>query len=125
MKIKYVGLKDEETAFSHKTGIVWTPGDSHEIRDAAMAKQMLQHPDVFAEDTGEDSTKLQNSTAVPSESTGAKAKTTIKLQDGTVKDLDGMDKEALHALAGELKVKVHHAAGAAKVVEALLAAFPE
>jgi len=49
----------------------------------------------------------------------------IRLPDGMTKILDGLDKEALHALAKELNVPVHHAAGTAKVTEALLAAFPK
>lgn len=47
MKIKYVGLKDEETAFSPETGIVWYPGSAHDVPDA-IGKRMLAHPDVFA-----------------------------------------------------------------------------
>lgn len=117
MKIKYVGLKqDGETAFADKTGITWMPGDSREIADAALCKRMLQHPDVFAEDTGE---------AADGTLKDGPARTSIKLTDGTLKELAELDKDALHALAAELQVKVHHAAGAAKVLEALFAAFPE
>jgi hypothetical protein len=120
MKIKYVGLKDEETAFSHKTGIVWTPGAVHEVADKAMCVQMLQHPDVFAEDT--EGATLADGTVAKEQ--GDKVRTTITLADGTVKDLVDLDKEALHALAKELNVQVHHAAGPAKVIDALFAAFP-
>jgi len=48
----------------------------------------------------------------------------IRLPDGMTRILDGMTKEALHDLAKELGVKVHHLSGADKVTEALVAAFP-
>lgn len=47
IRIKYVGVKDRETAFSDVTGIVWLPGSAHEVDDK-MAQTMLGHPDVFA-----------------------------------------------------------------------------
>lgn len=104
-RIKYVGTKDDgESAFSRETQITWFPGDSHDMTDA-MAARMLQHPDVFA----------------PDEATFELA---IKLGDGTVKVLDGMDRAELHALAKDLSLGVHHNAGEKKVIDALLDAFP-
>jgi hypothetical protein len=50
-KIKYVGKKPEESAFSELTGIVWAPGASHEVPDEHAAR-LLQHTDVFARDEG-------------------------------------------------------------------------
>lgn len=47
-KMKYVGLKDSETAFKSETGLTWTPGCAHEVEDDTMVARMLQHPDVFA-----------------------------------------------------------------------------
>lgn len=48
MKLKYVGLKlDGEAAFERDTGLVWMPGDEHEVTEA-LAVRMLAHPDVFA-----------------------------------------------------------------------------
>lgn len=113
MKIKYVGAKpDGETAFSDKTGITWHPGDVHEVKEA-VAAAMLKHPDVFAIDAVE---------VVPTKA-DAPISASITLADGSVVALDALDKEALHALAKEQGVAIHHAAGSAKVVEALVAAF--
>lgn len=144
-KIKYVGLKqDGETAFSRDTGITWFQGDSHEVPDG-MAKRMLQHPDVFALDDEqpkaepskvtlqpaakvvtpatvaaqtnvEPVTETQVSTA-PANITLAPGKE-VKPEAETV-DLTALDKEALHALAKERGVKVHHNAGAETVRKAM------
>lgn len=47
-KLKYVGLKlDGERAFKEKTGIEWFPGTVEDV-PAALATDMLKHPDVFA-----------------------------------------------------------------------------
>jgi hypothetical protein len=51
-------------------------------------------------------------------------KSVIRLDDGTVRILDGMTKEKLHDLAAELRVKVHPMTGIAKLTEALMAAYP-
>lgn len=51
-------------------------------------------------------------------------KSIIRMPDGMTRILDGLDKEALHALAKELGVTVHFKAGAEKVTAALVAAFP-
>lgn len=101
MQIKYVGKKDDgETAFSRETGApaIWFKGDSFEVPDA-IAKRMLQHPDVFELDEGA-------------------ATKTEEVDD----EFAGLSKEELHALAKERGISVHHAAGAAKVAEALRAA---
>lgn len=102
MKIKYVGLKDEETAFSRDTGITWFPGSVHDVPDDK-AKRMLQHPDVFAQAEGDE----QPTDGTPSSNPS---------------DLESLTLEQLHALANMRGVKVHHAAGAAKVIDALRAA---
>ncbi len=113
MKLKYVGLKpDGETAFHDKTGVVWFPGSCHEVKDE-IATTMLRHPDVFALDV----------VAVKQEDPVEEKAPSITLSDGTVKELDGLDKDQLHDLAKELGVTVHHASGAQKVIEALVAAF--
>lgn len=141
MKLKYVGLKtDGETAFIHLTGITWHPGEVHEVKDEHAFK-MLNHPDVFARDTEvkakitapavvktDDPVKTAGESTVLTLAPGATVTTTesvsITLQDGTVKVLDGLDKDALQALAKELGVAVHPRAGAEKVTAALVAAFP-
>lgn len=52
MKIRYVGKKaDGEHAYEAQTGIVWMPGDAHEV-SAAHAALMLPHTDVW--DVAED-----------------------------------------------------------------------
>lgn len=48
----------------------------------------------------------------------------IRLPDGMTRILDDLSKEALHDMAKELRVKVHPASGPAKVIAALVAAFP-
>lgn len=110
IKLKYVGLKaDGERAFQHDTGIEWFPGSRHEVSDQ-MAAKMLKHPDVFA---------------VDDEQPEAPAKS-LQLSDAKVPaptvNLKDLDKAALHALAKERGVKVHHAAGAETVRTALEAA---
>ena len=122
MKIKYVGLKtDGETAFARDAGITaWLPGDSLEISNPAVANRMLQHPDVFAVD-GSKTAKVVASdpvlvtNAAMSLAPGAQvAALGVNLAD--------LDKAALHDLAKQRGVKVHHAAGAETVRKALEAA---
>ncbi|APW38444.1 hypothetical protein RD110_15585 [Rhodoferax koreense] len=184
-RIRYVGAKDAERAFIDKTGIVWTPGDEHEI-EVGTASRMLQHPDVFADaEKFAAAQKFQAETQVavvlgagagaglaqaianipgvrvtlmdedvlngfdlsnlsPSEwnaldeearlqwmadadrlidtPPGPDAPQFTILVDGKVTALDDLDKTALHALANQLGVKVHHNAGAENVRNALLAA---
>lgn len=116
MQIKYVGVKqDGETAFIHDTKITWLQGDSHDVADDVAAR-MLKHPDVFAMDEVE-------IPAVPLVDAG-NAEAFITTPDGVTHALGVLDRAALHALAKELDVKVHHNAGADKVIEALQAAFP-
>jgi hypothetical protein len=131
VKIQYVGLKEGgETAFSNESGIdLWMPGDVHEVKDG-VAKRMLQHPDVFAP-AGEVTEPVVASTVDPSTITLApgatvadgEAKGASITVEGQVVDLSGLDKAQLHELAKRLDVEVHHASGAAKVIEALQAAF--
>ncbi len=114
MRIAYIGEKPIKTDNVANSGAVWHgKGDIQEVPDA-LAGKLLVHQGVWAK---VDAEKVDDTTAT-------EGRTTIKLPDGTTKDLSGLDKAALHALADELGVKVHHAAGAAKVAEALLAAFP-
>lgn len=46
MKIKYVGKKDVEHDTVAGTGLVWGPGEVHEVPEAA-ALRLLNHPDVW------------------------------------------------------------------------------
>lgn len=124
MQIKYVGLKtDGETAFSEKTKITWMPGDSFTV-DAAHAEMMLSHPDVFAIDDKVTAPAGLENVVVPTQTGDFVAPAAIQLPDGSQLIISGMDKEALHKLAKEMDVKIHHSAGAAKVIEALQDAFP-
>lgn len=133
MKVKYVGLKvNGSTAFKAQTGITWLPGDCHEVKDDIAAK-MLKHPDVFALDDGTapEAKKVEapaidtsGMTLAPGGKVEIPQPTSITLKDGEVVVLDGMEKADLHALAKAHGVKVHHQAGAPKVIEALQAAFP-
>lgn len=126
MKIKYVGLKDEETAFSPETGITWVPGASHEV-SAAIAKRMLAHPDVFAEDTGDAAPATVVKTAAPAPTpvppAGGPPKFVIGTPDGPLV-LDGMDRETLLALAKEADLKPHPNTGVDKLRAILIERFP-
>ena len=132
MKLKYVGLKDEETAFSPETGITWTPGSSHEVPDN-LAKRMLAHPDVFALDAakpapGKAATQAPPPPPPPPASSApavneVKGEFVIGAPDGPLV-LDGMDRDTLMALALESGLKPHPNTGAAKLMAALVEAFP-
>lgn len=103
MRIEYVGKKTSRTDTVAGTGIVWNgAGDVQEVPDEA-AQKLLKHADVWAA-VGESDAGLADTK--PKQATGDAA-------------LDDMDAEALHALAKERGVKVHHAAGADKVRKAL------
>lgn len=108
-KIKYVGVKEDgETAFSREPGApaVWMPGDSFDVSEA-LAKKMLQHPDVFAADEA----------AAAAADTGSN--TGPETSNEVVDEFTGLDKAALHALAKERGVEVHHNAKAETVAKAL------
>lgn len=48
MRFKYVGVKqDGERAFFSETGIVWMPGQEHEVENVGACAQMLKAPSVF------------------------------------------------------------------------------
>lgn len=132
MQIKYVGVKqDGETAFIHDTKITWFQGDSHEIADA-IAARMLKHPDVFAIDEAEKTPAVIDPSTSPAPVLLADGRANqqispeafITTPGGVTHALNVLDRAALHALAKELDVKVHHNAGADKVIEALQTAFP-
>lgn len=133
MKLKYVGLKDEETAFSPETGITWTPGSSHEVPDQ-LAKRMLAHPDVFALDTAKPAPAKVATQAPPpppppppappaSTVKEVKGEFVIGAPDGPMV-LDGMDRETLLALAKESGLKPHPNTGVEKLQLMLVDAFP-
>lgn len=98
-KIKYVGLKtDGERAFAEKTGIVWMPGDVHDV-SAAHAALMAPHDDVWelVEDTAGGPTLAD---AVTSDSAVASG----ERSDGGINasaeyDIDVMDDASVHTLA--------------------------
>lgn len=142
MKIKYVGLKDEETAFSPESGIVWTPGLSRDIADASLAARMLKHPDVFAiDDSSEPPAKTKASAPAPAPSQPAAP---ITLGAGAVIPptptnvpatfvmatpagplvLDTLEKAELRKLAFEKKVSFHPNSGAPTLRKVLAEAFP-
>lgn len=127
MKLKYVGLKNEETAFSPETGITWTPGSSHDVADL-IAKRMLAHPDVFAldESKGKAAPAAAPAPADPPAGTdgeSAEPEFVIATSEGPL-TLDGMDRDTLVALAKEAGLKHHHNAGIDKLRALLMAAFP-
>lgn len=136
MKIKYVGLKaDGETAFARAAGITaWMPGDSFEISNPGDAHKMLQHPDVFAVDDDKPAKAAVKATAAPPAAPATVVGETVPVTAGTVTlapgakvtpaavNLDDLDKAALHAMAKERGIKVHHFANADTVRAAIKAA---
>lgn len=119
-KIKYVGLKERETAFSVETSIVWTPGAVESV-DLKHVATMLKHPDVFA--LADEPASMGLADKAPAKAS-VKTETTAAAVDETEQPaLDTMSREELHALAKARGIKVHHTSGAAKVIEALQDAF--
>jgi len=106
MEIKYVGRKQQCTAFKADTGISWLPGAVHEVKDA-IATKMLKHPDVFA----------------------AVAKAVEPEQNEELDDvgnptteltpLESMSKEQLQQLAKDKGLTVHHKSGVASLVKTI------
>ena len=126
MKIKYVGQKtDGEPAFVELTGITWMPEDAFDVKPEH-AEHMLVHANVFelvvevAEQANEAQPQDAELVAVDAVATPSQ----IKLPDGEVLTLDGVDKAALRALAKTHGVVVHHAAGVPAHIAALMAALP-
>lgn len=126
MKLKYVGLKQQCTAFKTDTGITWLPGAVHEVKDALAAK-MLKHPDVFVADDDKPAKDAVKTPAAPVATNTSVATTTATLAPGATVtpiagSLDGLDKAELHAMAKEIGLKVHHFASADTVRAAIKAA---
>lgn len=133
MKIKYVGLKDEETAFSPETGITWYPGSSHEI-PGPIAKRMLAHPDVFevdAEDAAVKATVSLTPSPAPAPAPAPSApppadapRFVMGTPDGPLV-LDAMERDDLVALAKQAGVAHHVNLGAEKLRALLVDKFPQ
>lgn len=142
MKIKYVGLKEHETAFSGETGVTWGPGVEHDIADADLCARMLKHPDVFAlagatvkepeslsladavtvtpvDDDQDDASETGN---VPQADEQPRAKYLMQTDEGALV-LDALDKATLKELAKELDVAVGNS-GEEKIRQKLVEAFP-
>lgn len=142
MKIKYVGKKECETAFSNETGITWEQGAVHDISNLALCKRMLNHPDVF--EHVEEEQKPIAPVQGPNTDGGAglsDAKPKADAQTGDEKPTEGaakllmqttagvldlalLDKDQLHALAKEQNLSIHPNAKAETVAAKLAAAFP-
>lgn len=144
MKIKYVGLKSFEDAFSGETGKTWGPGVEHDIADAGLCARMLKHPDVFALVDGAavkepevltltDTVTVQpipvqpdhEQVATPEGDKGPEepaGKHIMQTSSGPLA-LDGLDKDTLKALAKELDITVGNS-GEEKIRQKLAEAFP-
>ncbi len=117
MRLKYVGAKGSEAKFVEKTGIVWTPGASHDVAEG-MAAHMLKHPDVWAPDD-----LPAQAPAPPAVTEGQDdGKNVLIKADGAQVVLDDMDAKGLRSLCKELGVTVHFALGKARLIETLMAA---
>lgn len=139
MKIKYVGKKDAETAFSAETGITWTPGAEHDIPSLSLCKRMLNHPDVFEPVVEEQAPAAETSTEGAKGLSDAPNKTEApagddKPAEGAAKllmqttagvlDLSLLTKDQLHALAKEQGMSIHPNAKAETVAAKLAETFP-
>ena len=49
MKIVYVGRKSQKGDNVAGTGLIWAPGDVHEVADAKKANQLIEHKGVWAD----------------------------------------------------------------------------
>lgn len=117
MKIKYVGLKERETAFQSETGVEWGPGIEHDIKDEALCARMLKHSDVFAVADETEPDSGTNTETAPTEA--------LFMQTAAgVLDLSNLTRDELHALAKESNITVHHKAKAETVAAKLAEAFP-
>lgn len=144
MKIKYVGLKERETAFQHESGFEWGPGVVHDIKDADLAARMLKHPDVFdfadaavkepvapslsdavvvtpVEDTAPEATTKEATTEV-TEDAPQKPQYVMQTEEGPLV-LDFLDKDTLKKLAKESDISVGNS-GADTIRQKLADAFP-
>jgi hypothetical protein len=49
MNIVYIGSKPNKADNVAKTGLVWNPGEVHEVADEKMAAKLLEHPTIWAD----------------------------------------------------------------------------
>jgi hypothetical protein len=152
MLIKYVGLKESETAFSAETGITWEQGSQHEIASLALCTRMLNHPDVFEQvevapepippipvSSGlSDAITLPPAVVtLPPEDDGQQLQTQeqqlpeddkpaalVMMTKAGPLDLSGMDKADLHRLAKDEGMDIHPNAKAETVARRLVEMFP-
>ena len=151
MKIKYVGKKDREAAFSEVTGIVWEPGSEHDITDKAIAKRMLAHPDVFepaalaakqdtapAEDaglsaiaptsstepTGSTPSNQEQAPKPPEDKENAPAGELVMMTKAGPLNLSALDKEQLQQLAKDEGLDIHPNTKAENIAKRLAETFP-
>ena len=137
MKIKYVGKKEAETAFSAESGITWTPGAEHDIANVSLCKRMLNHPDVFEQVAEEqkpaasteggkglsDAPVKPEAQAAENKPTEGHAKPLMQTTAGVL-DLSLLSKDELHALAKEQGMSIHPNAKAETVAAKLAETFP-
>lgn len=126
-KIRYVGLKERETAFESITGVTWNAGEVQDI-DTKHVEAMLKHPDVFAladADVAADGPANSVGTTADNDKIADPGTDTqwATAPDGEYLLLSDMSKEQLHECAKKYGVAVHPKCGAPKVIEALQAAF--
>lgn len=143
-KIEYVGAKERRQDTVAGTGIVWVgKGDVKEVPDVAVPR-LLKHPDIWriaelaAQKKPQQKTNEQSPTgdSKPEGAGGSEGGEggdgkgdgeggahVILTSEGPLV-LDGMDRDTLMALALESGLKPHPNTGAAKLMAALVEAFP-
>ena len=92
--IKYVGLKPMRPDSVAGTGLVWLPGETHEVEPGAALK-LLKHPDVWADARAEED---QAPIEAKAEEKPAEPPKEAEYAPPLV-DLNGMSKQALTEFA--------------------------
>lgn len=133
--IKYIGKKPVKTDNVAGTGTVWNgPGDVQNVDKPEAVAKLLAHTGIWVREEAEAKpvalSEVTNTAPKPPETKAPTENTAgLTLAPGTtvtdaanpLAGIDTMEAPELHALAKKLGVNVHHAAGAAKVREALRA----
>ena len=105
MRIEYVGIKPSRADTVAGTGLVWTPGQVHEVGDAK-AKRLLAHPDIWREvrPVAVSDNYEPGVSGVAVYADGAMEAENVSIPP----NIDTMNDGQLRALAKARGIKVHH-----------------